>query len=57
MMAEKLLLKKNILKQAEKMLSEGATFLDIGGYSTRPGADEISENEEIRRVVKQLKSF
>src|SRR5690606_2397136 len=42
---------KEILKQAEKMLSEGATFLDIGGYSTRPGAEEISENEEIKRVV------
>ena len=40
-----------ILKQAEKMLSEGATFLDIGGYSTRPGAEEVSENEEIKRVV------
>ncbi|MCZ4318000.1 dihydropteroate synthase [Aequorivita viscosa] len=40
-----------ILKQAEKMLSEGATFLDIGGYSTRPSASEISEIEEIRRVV------
>lgn len=41
----------DILKQAEKMLDEGATFLDIGGYSTRPGADEISEDEEIKRVV------
>ena len=42
---------KEILKQAEKMLSEGATFLDIGGYSTRPNAHEISEKEEIKRVV------
>ncbi len=42
---------ENILKQAEKMLAEGATFLDIGGYSTRPGADEISEKEETNRVV------
>ncbi len=46
---------KEILKQAEKMLSEGATFLDVGGYSTRPGADEISESEEIRRVVDAIK--
>ncbi|MCB0465765.1 MAG: dihydropteroate synthase [Aequorivita sp.] len=46
---------KEILKQAEKMISEGATFLDIGGYSTRPGADEISENEEIQRVVEGIK--
>src|SRR5690606_23801005 len=52
---------KEILIQAEKMLLEGATFLDIGGYSTRPRADEISETEEIRRVVnatdKILKNF
>ncbi len=48
---------KEILKQAEKMLSEGATFLDIGGYSTRPGADEISENEEIKRVVEAIESL
>lgn len=45
---------KEILNQAEKMLSEGATFLDVGGYSTRPNADEILENEEIRRVVGAL---
>ncbi len=48
---------KEILKQAEKMLLEGATFLDVGGYSTRPGADEISENEEIRRVVETIESI
>ena len=48
---------KEILKQAEKMLSEGATFLDVGGYSTRPGADEISENEETRRVVEAVESI
>ncbi len=48
---------KEILKQAEKMLLEGATFLDIGGYSTRPGADEISESEEIKRVVKAIESI
>lgn len=48
---------KDILKQAEKMLSEGATFLDVGGYSTRPGADEISEKEEIRRVVTAIENI
>ena len=42
---------KEILKQAEKMLSEGATFLDVGGHSTRRGADVISEAEETERVV------
>jgi dihydropteroate synthase len=48
---------KEILKQAEKMLSEGATFLDVGGYSTRPGAEEILETEEIRRVVEAVESM
>ncbi len=33
------------------MLNEGATILDIGGYSTRPGADEINIDEEIQRVI------
>jgi|TARA_R100001460_G_scaffold84078_2_gene125082 dihydropteroate synthase len=48
---------KEILKQAERMLSEGATFLDVGGYSTRPGAEDISETEEIRRVVESVESM
>lgn len=44
-----------ILKQAEKMLSEGATFLDVGGYSSRPGATDISVNEELDRVIKAIR--
>ena len=48
---------KEILKQAEKMLSEGVTFLDVGGYSTRPGADKVSETEETRRVVETIESI
>lgn len=48
---------KEILKQAEKMLSEGATFLDVGGYSTRPGAEDISDTEEIRRVLEAIESI
>lgn len=40
-----------ILKAAEKALSEGATFLDVGGYSTRPGADVVSPDEELSRVL------
>ncbi|WP_339611725.1 dihydropteroate synthase [uncultured Planktosalinus sp.] len=42
---------KQILVQAEKMLNEGAAFLDIGGYSSRPGATDISGSEEINRVI------
>jgi len=41
----------SILNQAEKMLTADATFLDIGGYSTRPNAAKVSETEEIKRVV------
>ncbi len=39
-----------VLHAAERALSEGATLLDIGGYSTRPGAPEVSMEEEWRRV-------
>jgi dihydropteroate synthase len=40
-----------LLGLAEKMLYEGATILDVGGASTRPGAEEVSEAEELRRVL------
>ncbi len=39
------------LRQAEAMITAGAAFLDIGGYSTRPNADDIPESEELARVV------
>ena len=42
---------KDILTKTEKMLSEGATFIDVGGYSSRPGAKHISEDEELQRVI------
>jgi dihydropteroate synthase len=40
-----------ILNQAEKMLADGATFIDIGGYSSKPGAEFVSEEDELKRVV------
>jgi len=40
-----------LLNQAEKMLAEGADFIDIGAYSSKPNAEFVSEEEEIRRVV------
>lgn len=40
-----------IVQQAEKMLSEGAQILDIGGMSSRPGATIISAAAEVERVV------
>lgn len=48
---------KHILKTAYQMLEEGATILDIGGYSTRPNADDISIEEEINRIVSPINSI
>jgi len=42
---------KRIINQVEIMLNDGANFIDIGGYSSRPGADDVSEDEELNRVV------
>jgi len=42
---------KAILIQVEKMLSEGATFIDIGGYSSKPSAEFVSEAEELQRLL------
>ena len=39
------------LHQVEKMLKEGATFIDIGAYSSRPKAENISEAEELQRIL------
>lgn len=41
----------NALSQVEGMLKEGAFFIDIGGVSTRPGSEAVSEEEELSRVV------
>lgn len=40
-----------VLRKAEQMLEEGATFVDIGGYSSRPNPQEVSPQEELQRVV------
>ena len=42
---------KALLQQVEKMVVEGADIIDVGGYSTRPGASEVSEEEETFRIV------
>lgn len=42
---------KSILLQVEKMLLEGATFIDIGGYSSKPNAEFVSEEEELQRIL------
>ncbi len=47
----------NIIKSTEKMLTDGATFIDVGGYSSRPGADDILEAEELRRVIPVIEAL
>ena len=42
---------KKILDHVEKMLTDGADIIDIGGYSSRPGAKEVKLKDEIKRVV------
>ncbi len=44
------------LQQAAKMLGEGATFLDLGAYSTRPGAEDISIEQETDRLLPVLEA-
>jgi dihydropteroate synthase len=48
---------KAALKQAHQFISEGAHILDIGGESTRPGAQPISAEEEMARVIPLIKSL
>lgn len=45
------------LKQVENMINDGATIIDIGGESTRPGASEVSETDELARVIPLLKTI
>jgi dihydropteroate synthase len=39
------------LERAETCIKEGATFIDIGAYSSRPGADDVSTSEELKRII------
>jgi len=48
---------KRWLAQAENMLKEGATFIDVGGCSTRPGAAEAPEEQEMSRVIPAIQSL
>ena len=49
--------KDGVLRQAEKMLKEGAALLDIGGQSTRPSAGRIGPGEELGRVISAIESL
>ena len=46
---------RELLNTAQRMLQQGATFLDVGGQSTRPGAELVGEEEELRRVIPAIK--
>jgi len=47
---------KSMLSQVEKMLIEGATFIDIGAYSSKPSAEFVTEQEETQRLLPIIKS-
>ena len=42
---------EDAVNHVEKLISDGADIIDIGGESTRPGADYVSEEEELKRVI------
>lgn len=46
-----------ILTQVETMLTDGATFIDIGAYSSKPSAELVSEAEELSRIIPVVKSI
>lgn len=46
-----------ILEKAETMITEGADFIDIGGQSTRPGSERVSEQEELARVIPAIRAI
>lgn len=48
---------KDVLKHTGQMLKEGADFIDVGAYSSRPGAKDISQEEELNRLLPVVKSL
>ena len=55
--AESRTLQTDALKRCEKMLDQGATFIDVGGQSTRPGARSIHAEDEIKRTIPVITSL
>jgi len=53
-----LYIKKELaIKRAKQMIEEGADIIDVGGESSRPGADPVSEKEELKRVIPIIKAL
>jgi dihydropteroate synthase len=48
---------ENAIKHSQKLVEDGADFIDIGGESTRPGSEPVSVEEEIRRVVPVIEAL
>lgn len=48
---------KEIYQQVEKLIFEGADIIDVGGYSSRPGATHIDEEIELKRVLKGIETI
>ncbi len=48
---------ENVLRETKKMIEDGASFVDIGGYSSRPGAKDISVDEELDRVIPAIEAI
>lgn len=46
-----------LLQQSEHMLTEGADILDIGGQSTRPGSEQVTASEELKRVISGIQAI
>lgn len=47
----------SILTQVETMIQQGADFIDVGGYSSRPGADDVASLEELNRVIPAIEAI
>jgi dihydropteroate synthase len=47
----------SVLQRAEQMLKDGATILDIGGQSTRPGSIKLNAEEELKRVIAPIEAI
>ena len=46
----------SLLRKAEQMIADGATILDIGGQSTRPNSEKVSEEEELKRAIPAIET-
>ena len=48
---------EDALAQVERMIAQGAAIIDVGGESTRPGAEFVTEEEEIARIVPVIQAI